>query len=241
MIKGIISLLLVHLIFLPCMAQPSFEKETIETSMGPLVITLIGHGTLQMEWNQRVLQLDPWSKHVSYELLPKADIVLITHEHVDHLDKVAIEATRTERTAIIANQAVIRLLGEGDSIRNGEHKEVYGIGIDAVPAYNYTEGHRNFHPKGRDNGYILTFGDKRIYVAGDTEDIPEMDSIRNIDLAFLPVNQPYTMTPEQLANAVNMINPRIIIPYHTGTTDMLKVKEAVKPGPGTELRIRSMN
>jgi L-ascorbate metabolism protein UlaG (beta-lactamase superfamily) len=241
MLKGIISVLVLQLIFLSGMAQPSYEREIIETSKGPLVITLIGHGTLQMEWNERVLQIDPWSKHAAYGSMPRADIVLITHEHVDHLDKAAIEATRTERTAIIANQAVIKLLGEGDSMRNGEHREVYGIGIDAVPAYNYTEGHRNFHPKGRDNGYVLTFGDKRIYVAGDTEDIPEMDLIRDIELAFLPVNQPYTMTPEQLANAVNKINPRIIIPYHTGTTDMEKVKEVVKPGPGTELRLRSMH
>jgi L-ascorbate metabolism protein UlaG (beta-lactamase superfamily) len=239
--KGIISLLITQLIFLSGMAQPTFEKEIIETSKGPLVITLIGHGTLQMEWNERVIQIDPWSKNVAYESMPKADIILITHEHADHLDKAAIKATRAERTAIIANQAVIKLLGEGDSMRNGELKEVFGIGIEAVPAYNYTEGRRNFHPKGRDNGYILTFGDKRIYVAGDTEDIPEMDQIKDIYLAFLPVNQPYTMTPEQLANAVKRINPRIIIPYHSGATDMQKVREVVKPGPGTELRIRSMN
>jgi L-ascorbate metabolism protein UlaG (beta-lactamase superfamily) len=125
-------------------------------------------------------------------------------------------------------------------MKNGDKKTVDGMEIEAVPAYNTTKGREMYHPKGRDNGYIVTFGNKRVYIAGDTEDIPEMATFKNIDIAFLPMNQPYTMTPEQVVHAVQMIHPKILYPYHTGDTDVSKLKALLANDKNVDLRIRKM-
>ena len=126
-------------------------------------------------------------------------------------------------------------------MKNGDILQITPeIKLEAVPAYNTTPGRDKFHPKGRDNGYILTVGGTRIYIAGDTEDIPEMKQIKNIDIAFLPVNQPYTMIPEQAIQSAKIIQPHILYPYHYGDTDINKVKDGLKNEKEIEVRIRAL-
>lgn len=236
----LLSLLLFTAINSYMQAQNRYEQDTFETTRGPLVITFYGHGTLRFDWNGKVIHVDPWSRMADYTKEPKADIILITHEHVDHLDKNAVMQARKESTSLLVNRSVRDKLGEGTVMVNGESKQVEGIRIEAVPAYNLSPGHEQFHPKGRDNGYVIDFGGTKVYVAGDTEDIPEMEKLKGINIAFLPVNQPYTMTPEQLAHAAAMIRPEILYPYHYSETDVEKVKAAMASSPGIELRIRKM-
>jgi len=128
-------------------------------------------------------------------------------------------------------------------MKNGDTKSVDGLTVEAVPAYNIVSKRENgqpYHPKGSGNGYIITFGDKRVYIAGDTENIPEMKGFKNIDIAFLPMNLPYTMTPERVADAANMIRPKVLYPYHTGETDIAKLAALMKDQKGIEVRIRRM-
>jgi L-ascorbate metabolism protein UlaG (beta-lactamase superfamily) len=221
-------------------SQNHFEKDTFDTPSGKLTIHFIGHGTLMFEIKNKVIHIDPWSKLADYTKLPKADIILITHEHPDHLDTAAINAITKKKTKMVVNGAVFEIIKKGIVIKNGEKKTVDGIEIEAVPAYNATADRLKFHPKSRDNGYVLTIGKKRIYIAGDTENIPEMADLKNIDIAFLPMNQPYTMTPEQVADAAAKFNPKILYPYHYGDTDVSKLKELLSEFKSIEVRIRPM-
>lgn len=179
--------------------------------------------------------------YADYTQQPKADFILITHEHGDHFDTKAIAAIETNQTKIIANPNCRKKLNRGQEMKNGDVLQLAkDIKLEAVPAYNTTPGRDKFHPKGRDNGYILTLGGTRIYIAGDTEDIPELNQVKDIDIAFLPVNQPYTMTPEQAIRAAKIIKPRVLYPYHYGETDIHKVKDGLKNETGTEVRIRAL-
>jgi L-ascorbate metabolism protein UlaG (beta-lactamase superfamily) len=217
------------------------EHDSFDTGTGKLTIYFLGHATLMMTWGKTVIHIDPVSEYADYSKLPKADLALVTHEHHDHLDAQAIAAIGEKGTRIVLNQAGRDQLGKGEALKNGDSIEVHGIEIKAVPAYNTTPGREKFHPAGgRDNGYVLTLGDKRVYIAGDTEDIPEMAELKNIDIAFLPMNQPYTMTPAQAAHAVEMIKPKIVYPYHYGGTDTSELVKLLKDVKGTELRIRKM-
>ena len=185
--------------------------------------------------------IDPVSDYADYTQQPKADFILITHEHGDHFDTKAIAAIETNQTKIIANPNCRKKLNRGQEMKNGDVLQLAkDIKLEAVPAYNTTPGRDKFHPKGRDNGYILTLGGTRIYIAGDTEDIPELNQVKDIDIAFLPVNQPYTMTPEQAIRAAKVIKPRVLYPYHYGETDIHKVKDGLKNETGTEVRIRAL-
>ena len=169
------------------------------------------------------------------------DGILITHEHGDHFDTKAIAAIETSGTRIIANPNCRKMLNRGQEMKNSDVLQLADdMKLEAVPAYNTTPGRDKFHPKGRDNGYILTLGGTRIYIAGDTEDIPELNQMKDIDIAFLPVNQPYTMTPEQAIRATQIIKPHILYPYHYGNTDINKVKEGLKNEKTTEVRIRAL-
>jgi L-ascorbate metabolism protein UlaG (beta-lactamase superfamily) len=224
----------------PAISQNHFEKDTIDTPDGKLTIHFIGHGTLMFGFQNKVIHVDPWNKLTDYKNLPKADIILITHQHADHLDTAAIKSIMKKNTKIIMNGAVFEILKKGMVMKNGDKRTVEGIVIEAVPAYNTTSDRLNFHPEGRDNGYVLTIGKKRIYIAGDTENIPEMANLKNIDIAFLPMNQPYTMTPEQIADATDRFNPKILYPYHYGDTDLSKLKELLSKNKSTEIRIRQM-
>jgi L-ascorbate metabolism protein UlaG (beta-lactamase superfamily) len=219
----------------------TYEHDSFDTGRGKLTIYFLGHATLMMTWGKLVIHIDPVAEHADYKKLPKADLVLVTHEHHDHLDAKTIAAIGKKGTRIVLNQAGRDQLGDGEALKNGDSMEVHGIGIKAVPAYNTSPGHEKFHPSGgRDNGYVLILGDKRVYIAGDTEDIPEMAELKNIEIAFLPMNQPYTMTPAQVAHAVEMIKPKIVYPYHYGDTDTGELVKLLKDVKGTELRIRKM-
>lgn len=224
-------------------AQEQVQSDIIKTSGGDLTITFIGHGSLLFAFGGKVIHVDPYSKLADYSKLPKADIILITHEHRDHLDAPALEKVRTDKTRVVLTEVCAAQVSGGIIMKNGDVKTVDGLTIEAVPAYNI-EGKREngqpYHPKGAGNGYIVTFGGKRVYVAGDTENIPEMKGFNNIDIAFLPMNLPYTMTPEMVADAARMVQPKVLYPYHTGDTDIAKLTALMKDQKGTEVRIRKM-
>lgn len=218
-----------------------FECDTIKTKDGNITITFIGHASLIIEHKGLVIHIDPWGNLTDYSTLPKADILLITHTHYDHMDKAVIATLSKPTTNLILNPEGYNKLRQGMLIRNGMAKVIKGVAIEAVPAYNTTKDHEKYHPKGIGNGYILTIGGKRIYIAGDTEDIPEMADLTNIDYAFLPMNQPYTMTPEQVVKAAKMFKPKVLYPYHTGDTDISVLQKLMAGETEIELRIRKMN
>ncbi len=218
-------------------AQNKYETDVLKTSSGDLKITLIGHGTLMFEFAGKVVHVDPVSMYADYSSLPKANLILVTHEHGDHLDAKAIQALSTPDTAIIVNAGSAKALPNAAVMKNGDAKTVAGINIEAVPAYN---PEKQFHPKGNGNGYVLTFGDKRVYVAGDTENVPEIKTLKNIDVAFLPMNLPFTMTPEQVADLAKSIRPKVLYPYHYGNTDPNQLVNLLKDEKGIEVRIRNL-
>jgi len=201
------------------------------------------HASIRIEFEGQEILIDPVRKlgnrTIDYTKMPDADFIFITHEHGDHFDKEAIQQLTKSSTKIIANPRCAEMLGLDTSMKNGEKLLIADsfVAAEAVPAYNITEGHTLFHPKGRDNGYILILDGLRIYIAGDTEDIPEMANIKDIDIAFLPCNQPYTMTPEQLIRAARVIKPKVLFPYHYGQTDLSSVPEQLK-ADGIDVRIR---
>ena len=224
-------------------AMETFETDIIKTSAGDLKITFIGHGTLMFTFGTKIIHVDPFTKVADYEKLPKADVILVTHEHFDHLDLKALELVRTEKTMVVLNEACSKQVKNGIIMKNGDVQTVSGWKIEAIPAYNLVHKRDNgqpFHPKGVGNGYIITFGDKRVYVAGDTENIPEMKSLREIDCAFLPMNLPYTMTPEMVADAAKAFRPKILYPYHFGDTDTSKLLKLLQDQKEIEVRIRNM-
>ena len=203
----------------------------------------IKHGSIRMQVGDKWIYVDPVTTAVKpetdYSTLPKADYILVTHEHFDHLDSVAINQLSKEGTELITNARCHEILGgKGKVMANGDFLELpNGWTVDAVPAYNNSPEKLQFHPKGRDNGFVLTIEGMRIYIAGDTEDIPEMADIKDIDVAFLPCNLPYTMTPEQCSHAAQMIKPAVLFPYHYGQTDIQQVVKLLE-GSGIDVRIR---
>ena len=203
-----------------------YEVDIFKTPKGSLLyLYLIKHGSVAIEYDSLFIQVDPvaeFGKHTDYSVeFPKADVILVTHEHADHLEDSTIKVLTKEDTRLILNKTSADKIGRGEIIANGESLELpKGIRLEAVPAYNTTAGREKFHPKGNGNGYLLTIDGFRIYIAGDTEDVPEMANLKDIDVALLPVNQPYTMTVEQCANAANMIMPKVLIPYHFSKTDL---------------------
>lgn len=190
-----------------------------------------------------MIHVDPVSREADYSKMPKADLILITHEHGDHLDPQAIELVRTEKTSIVLTEVCGSKISGGVVMKNGEVRNVQGLKIEAVPAYNLLHMRSPgvpFHPKGVGNGYVITFGKKRVYVAGDTENVPEMKKLKNIDVAFLPMNLPYTMTPEMVADAAKAFKPAILYPYHYGETDTSQLIELLQGVGEVEVRIRRM-
>jgi L-ascorbate metabolism protein UlaG (beta-lactamase superfamily) len=190
-----------------------------------------------------VVHVDPVGRYADYSAMPKADIILVTHEHGDHLDREAIAKIATDDTVVVLTE-VCRQRGQpGVVMKNGDVKTVNGLRIEAVPAYNIVHMRgpgKPFHPQGVGNGYVITFGNKRVYVAGDTENAPEMAKLADVDIAFLPMNLPYTMTPEMVADAAKMLKPTILYPYHFGRTDTSKLVDLLKDAKDTQVRIRKM-
>jgi L-ascorbate metabolism protein UlaG (beta-lactamase superfamily) len=219
-----------------------FEKDTFATAAGPLVITFIGHGTLMIEAGKQVIHIDPVSREANYSLLPKADIILVTHEHGDHLDKKAITVIKQPQTKTVVSQSCKGLLDSVLVMLNGENQTFGEIKIEAVPAYNIVNKRPDglaYHPKGNGNGYVINYGSKRIYVGGDTENTPEMANLKNIDIAFLPMNLPYTMTPQMVAKGAKSFMPTILYPYHFGDTDPKLLIDLLE-GTKIDVRIRRM-
>ena len=224
-------------------ASMDIEKDTVATSKGNLEITFIGHGSLMFTYKNIVIQVDPFSTLTDYSSLPKANLILITHDHRDHLDPGALDKVRTDRTILILTEACAAKVSGGIVMKNGDLETVGGLIIEATPAYNLVHMRSEgvpFHPKGLGNGYVISFGDTRVYVAGDTENIPEMKNLKNIDYAFLPMNLPYTMTPEMVADAAKAFKPKVLYPYHFGNTDTTQLVELMKGTPQVEVRIRKM-
>lgn len=221
----------------------TYEVERFAAPSGaPVEITLIKHGSLEIRSKGLSIQVDPVTdlgRRTDYASdFPKADVILVTHEHFDHFDKEAIGTLRKAGTVLMTNTRCADMLGWGTALSNGGKTTLPGdILLEAVPAYNTTEGRLQFHPKGRDNGFVLNIDGLRIYIAGDTEDIPEMADLKDIDIAFLPVNQPYTMTVGQCVSAAQTISPKVLIPYHFGETDLSSLPEQL---PGMKVQLRNM-
>ena len=206
----------------------------------------IGHGSLMFKFNDKVIHIDPVSREADYTSLPDADLILVTHEHGDHLDINAIEHIKKEETRIVMTERCLEQLEgfQANMFRNGDGGAFYGIEVRAIPAYNIKHKRSNgnpYHPKGAGNGYILSFGDTNVLIGGDTENIPEYRDLGlDIDVAFLPMNLPYTMTPDMIADAALAIRPEILYPYHFGETDTGELLLLLKNEKDIEVRVRDL-
>ena len=220
-----------------------YEVDVFKTKSGKIVkFHALMHACIRLQYDGMEIEIDPVARlrerTVDYTAMPKADVIFVTHEHADHYDPATIKLLTHENTNLIMNGRCAEMYGSGKVMANGDKMELaQGITVEAVPAYNITEGHLQFHPKGRDNGYILTLDGLRIYIAGDTEDIPEMANVTDIDIAFLPCNQPYTMTPDQLVMAAKTFKPKVLFPYHYGETDLSNIAGQLVDD-GIDVRIR---
>lgn len=221
-------------------AQSALPKpDTLAATGGDITIAPINHATLQLTWNNHVILVDPTGQG-NYAGFAAPDIILITDIHGDHLDPAAIAKVKKASTKIVAPSAAAAKLESPIVIANGETKTVDTISVEAIPMYNLTRGPaagQLFHDKGRGNGYVITLGGKRIYIAGDTEGIPEMRALKNIDVAFIPMNLPYTMTETEAADAVKAFAPKIVYPYHYRGSDPAKFAAAVGAGK-IDVRLR---
>lgn len=252
--------------------QKIFERDMFKTPAGDLGITFIGHGTLMLSFGETIVHIDPVSRYLDYtgtfrvrtrtitdekgktttvdpgaeptaSAVPKADLILVTHEHGDHLDTEAIAALRTGTTQIALAYRCAAEVKEAIVVKNGDKKIFGGLSVEVVPAYNLVHKRESgdpYHPQGAGNGYVIEFGGKRLYVAGDTENTPEMKALKKIDIAFLPMNLPYTMTPEMVADAAKGFKPKILYPYHFGRTDPTELLRLLKDTEAVEVRIRDM-
>jgi L-ascorbate metabolism protein UlaG (beta-lactamase superfamily) len=218
----------------------SAQTDAIPTADGEIRITPITHGSVCLERGDTVVYIDPWSRG-DYTGSAPADLILVTDIHGDHLDPEMIARLRQKDTALVIPAAAADQVEGGIVLDNGEKVEAAGMGIEAVPMYNLVRGPEEgklFHDKGRGNGYILTVGDQRVYFAGDTECTPEMRALEGIDVAFVPMNLPYTMPPEEAAECVRAFRPRIVYPYHYRGSDLEIFRAALESEPGIEVRVR---
>ena len=241
--KRLSTLLFVLLGLVGSAGARDYETDTFQTKSGKEVrLYALMHASIRIVFDGLEIEIDPVSKLgervTDYTAIPKADYLLITHEHRDHFDTETINLLTKEGTTTVLNGRCAEMLGHGEAMKNYDQMHFPdGITLEAVPAYNTSEGRTQFHPKGRDNGYILTLDGLRIYIAGDTEDITEMADIHDIDIAFLPCNQPYTMTTEQIARAARIIRPRVLFPYHYAQTDVSGLPKELQ-ADGIDVRIR---
>jgi L-ascorbate metabolism protein UlaG (beta-lactamase superfamily) len=220
-----------------------FPTDSFPPAPLDLSITFVAHSTLWLTYGSTVIHVDPVSQFADYTSLPKADIVLVTHEHSDHLDPGAIDAIRKPTTTVIVTAKCAGKVPGAVVLHNDESKSVSGIRIEAVPAYNLVHMRAPgspYHPRGEGNGYVLSLGERRVYVAGDTENTREMKALKGIDIAFLPMNLPYTMTPEMVFDAAKSFRPKILYPYHFGDTDTTKIQALLAGETGIDVRIRPM-
>ncbi len=219
-----------------------YEVDVFVTESGKVLkFHALMHASILMEYDGKEILIDPvrqlGNRSVDYSTIGKADYIFVTHEHQDHFDPEALQELSDSGTRLVTNRRCKELYGSGEVMSNGDSLQLPDIRVEAVAAYNTSAGREQFHPKGRDNGYILTIDGLRIYIAGDTEDIDEMELTGDIDIAFLPCNQPYTMTCDQLVHAAKMIRPKVLFPYHYGQTDVSGIAPALS-SEGIDVRIR---
>lgn len=245
----VVGLMLFILASLPAQEPKARQTDVIKTDIDDLKITPINHASLMLEWNGIAIYVDPTSQGV-YTGLPKADLILITDIHGDHMDPKAIAALKKEgkpETLIFAPEAAAKTIGDAMIMKNGERRGISKgatMTIEAVPMYNLTRGPapgQFYHPKGRGNGYILSLGSSRprIYISGDTECIPEIKALKTIDVAFMCMNLPYTQTPQEAAECVKAFRPSIVYPYHYRGQDPKAFADALKDEKGIEVRLRN--
>jgi L-ascorbate metabolism protein UlaG (beta-lactamase superfamily) len=237
------------LIFLFAFSQQVISQDIIKTTAGDLIISPVLHGSLVLQLQELTIYVDPYGGAEKFESFPAADLILITDIHGDHLNKETLQDLNTSNTIFIVPHAVLDNMKDIQAkdkivIDNGEQKIVNNINIEAIPMYNLPETADSRHTKGRGNGYILTIGDKKVYISGDTEDIEEMRNLTDIDIAFVCMNEPYTMTINQAAEAVKAFKPTIVYPFHFrgqgGLADVNTFKELVeKNTDNVEVRLRN--
>jgi L-ascorbate metabolism protein UlaG (beta-lactamase superfamily) len=242
MIKRISSFLTIMTMSITSFSQVTPASDKFTSTAGNIEMNFIGHASLMFKMNDVIVYFDPVRSMGKYENMPKADMILVTHEHYDHLDSALIRDLSKPETVVICNQASLSKIPSAQVMKNGDKKNINGIEIEAIPAYNIVNMRapgQPFHPKGSGNGYIITFGDKKIYIAGDTENTPEMKALKNIDIAFLPMNLPYTMTPAMVADAALAFKPKILYPYHYSNTKTSEIVDLLK-NTDIEVRIRDL-
>jgi L-ascorbate metabolism protein UlaG (beta-lactamase superfamily) len=232
-------------LILPCLAAvgATSAEDRFETSNGDLVIHPVHHASFVMEWNKQAIFVDPVGGAKLFAKFPKPDVILLTDIHGDHLDAKTLEGLIKPETQIIAPAAVVQMLP--DSLRkqsftlaNGDTNKSGKIPIEAIAAYNTTEERIKFHARGRGNGYVFTLGNKRVYISGDTEETPEMRALKDIDIAFVCMNTPYTMDVDQAAKAVRTFHPKVVYPYHYRGSDLERFKQLLGTDAGVDVRIR---
>jgi len=227
---------------------PAYPADTLRANDGtPLTFTFFGHASLSIATDTLTIYVDPVGDFADFAALPKADLILVTHSHDDHFDRASIEALETSGTELLCDRTTAEAFDMECCLMRpgGVARPRPQVKIEAVAAYNTSDGHLDFHPREREDcGYVLTLGGTRIYIAGDTEPTPEMLALRDIDIAFLPVNQPYTMTVGQAVEAVRALRPKIFYPYHYGQveerTDLERLVREVEALGTTEIRVRPM-
>ena len=223
-------------------ASPSGSRatDTFATSKGDLKVTPLNHATLLFEFAGKSIYLDP-TKDADYSGLPKADYVFLTDIHADHLDPAGLERVKTASTMVVGPKAVADKTAVGTVLANGEKKPFGAFEVEGVPMYNLTRGPeagKLFHDKGRGDGFVFTFGDKRVYVSGDTECTPEMKALQNIDVAFVCMNLPYTMPPAEAAACIKAFRPKVLFPYHYRNSNLDELTTALAGEKGIEVRTR---
>lgn len=231
-------------------AQNGLQTDVFKCEGGVVRITFIGHASLLFQFRPAGqvadlnIYVDPDGRLADFSKLPKADLILVSHQHGDHFDAKAIETLRQAATGIFVAPACLPLPAGARILKNGDRARFKEVGIEAVPAYNIVHKRPDglpYHPRGEGNGYLLDFPGLRVYVAGDTENIPEMAELKDIAIAFLPMNLPYTMTPEMTAQAARTIMPRVLYPYHFSATDPQRLVSLLKDVAGMDVRIRKLN
>lgn len=240
--KTILITLIIMAMTAPVYSQDLPEVDRISTSAGDVELFFVGHGSLMFRAGDIVIHIDPVKSSGNYDKLPKPDIILVTHEHGDHLDADLIGTMRKTTTVMFCNSASASEVSWAQVMKPGDVKTAGNISIEAVAAYNIVNERSKgqpFHPKGTGNGYILKIGDKKFYIAGDSENTPEMKALKGIEVAFLPMNLPYTMTPEMVADAAMAFRPKILYPYHFGETNTNEIIGLLKD-TGIEVRIRNL-
>jgi L-ascorbate metabolism protein UlaG (beta-lactamase superfamily) len=224
------------------------QADTIQTSRGPLKVMPVYHGSVMLEFGGKVIHVDPWSQ-ADFTDLPAADLIVITHTHADHLDRSMVDKLHKPETIIVGPPAVIDTLncmpacGVAEAISDSEKRMVMGIEIEGVPMYNIEFGSgpgKPYHHKGIGSGYVLNFGDTRVYFSGDTECTPEMKALKNISVAFLAMNPPRTESPLEAAQCAKVFSPKIVYPYHYRGSNLQEFSDALKGTPGVEVRIRKL-